>query len=131
MFHFRKSYFLAAVLIFFIEVFIAVYVRDGIIRPYGGDVLVVIFLYFLLRSFFKISSTKAILGVLAFAFFIEGLQHFQLVNVLGLREKKIASVVLGSHFEWLDILAYCLGAIILLIFEKNEFNFFTRSETTS
>lgn len=117
MFTFRKNYFLAAVFFFFIEVLIAVFVRDSMIRPYGGDVLVIIFLYCLLKSFLRISSIKALLGVVIFAFLLEGLQYFEVSDLLGLEDQPIAAVVLGNHSEWLDILAYIVGAILVMIAE--------------
>ncbi|MGB7785750.1 MAG: DUF2809 domain-containing protein, partial [Salinimicrobium sp.] len=68
MLRFQKSYFLASLILFLLLVFIAAYVSDDIIRPYGGDVLVVIFLYCLLKSIFRIPVKNAIFGVLVFAF---------------------------------------------------------------
>jgi hypothetical protein len=43
--HFHPYYFIATVLLFLIEVLIAIYVDDAIIRPHGGDYLVVILLF--------------------------------------------------------------------------------------
>lgn len=117
MFHFDKKYCLYAILFFLLEVFIALYVRDSYIRPYGGDFLVVIFLYCLLKSFFKISVKNAIFGVLLFAFAIEGLQYFGFAKHMGLQENLIASVILGNHFEWLDMLFYTLGALTVYFVE--------------
>jgi hypothetical protein len=117
---FNLKYFLAALLLFFTEVFIAIYVKDSYIRPYGGDFLVVIFLYCLLKSFFKIPVKNAIIGVLLFAFLIEGLQYLELVKLLGLQHNQIASVILGSHFEWLDILIYSLGGLVVFLVEKKD-----------
>lgn len=117
MFHFDKKYCLYAILFFLLEVFIALYVRDSYIRPYGGDFLVVIFLYCLLKSFFKISVKNAIFGLLLFAFAIEGLQYFGFAKHMGLQENLIASVILGNHFEWLDMLFYTLGALTVYFVE--------------
>ena len=39
---FDRSSFLISIIIFFIEVLIAKFVDDAFIRPYGGDILVVI-----------------------------------------------------------------------------------------
>jgi hypothetical protein len=39
------------------------------------------------------------------------LQFFQLAEVLGLESNGIAHVILGSTFDWLDILAYTLGIV--------------------
>ena len=118
MLSFQKSYFFTALLLFLLLAFIAAYVSDVIIRPYGGDVLVVIFLYCLLKSFVRIPFKNAIFGVLVFAFLLEGLQAFELVQHLGIEENKIATAVLGSHFDWLDLFLYTLGAGIVLLVES-------------
>lgn len=115
---FRKNYFFAAVFLFLVEVFIALYIRDAVIRPYGGDFLVILLIYCLLKSFFKIPVKNAILGTLAFAFLVEGLQFIKLIKLLGLEGNSLASAILGSHFEWLDMLLYSLAALTLLGFEK-------------
>lgn len=117
MFRFNKFYFFLAVLLFLVLIFIAVYVRDSFVRPYGGDFLVVIFLYCLIRSLFRISVKKAIVGVLLFSFLIEVLQALNIVKVLELEGNKVAAVVLGNHFEWLDILLYSLGALAVCLVE--------------
>ncbi|MCX2839455.1 DUF2809 domain-containing protein [Salinimicrobium sp. MT39] len=115
-FHF--NYFAAAVLLFFTEVFIAAFINDTIIRPYGGDFLVVIFLYFLLKSFFNIPVKNAIFGVLFFAFAVEASQYFRLISLLNRQDNRIASMVLGNHFEWLDIVIYILAALCIYSAEK-------------
>lgn len=112
-----------AVILFFTEVFIAVFVRDTFLRPYGGDFLVVIFLYCLLKSFFRIPLKKALFGVLLFAFFIEGLQYLGLTKIMGLEGNSIAVTVLGNHFEWLDMLLYSLGALSVFLLEKVRVSF--------
>ncbi|MGB7786249.1 MAG: DUF2809 domain-containing protein [Salinimicrobium sp.] len=116
----QKSYFLASLILFLLLVFIAAYVLNDIIRPYGGDVLVVIFLYCLLKSFFRIPVKNAIFGVLVFAFALEGLQALRLVQRLGLEGNKLASAVFGSHFDWKDLLLYLLGGGIVLVLEKTK-----------
>ncbi|SDK79571.1 Protein of unknown function [Salinimicrobium catena] len=118
MLRFQKTYFFIALLLFLSLVFIAMYVRDSFIRPYGGDLLVVIFLYCLIRIFFRIPVKKAVFGVLLFAFFIEGLQYLELIRRLELENNAVAVAVLGSHFEWLDLLLYSVGAILIFGFEN-------------
>lgn len=117
MLRFQKNYFLIALFLFLLLVFIAMYIRDGFIRPYGGDLLVVIFLYCLLRSFFRIPFKKAIFWVLLFSFLIEGLQYLQLIKHLGLEKNLVAVAVMGSHFEWLDLLLYSAGGLLVLVTE--------------
>ncbi len=127
---FDLKYFLAAVILFFVEVFIAAFVQDSFIRPYGGDFLVVIFLYCLLKSFFKLPVKNAILGVLLFAFAVEGSQYYKLIDLLGMQDNTIASAVMGNHFEWLDMLLYTLGGLAIFGIEKWRSSSF-RSRKTS
>lgn len=116
---FNLKYFLAALLLFISLVFIAAFLKDPFIRPYGGNFLVVIFLYCLLKSFFRIPVKNAIFGVLVFSFLIEGLQFAGLIYFLELQDNAIASAILGSHFEWLDILLYSLGGLAIYLVEKS------------
>jgi hypothetical protein len=54
-------------------------------------------------------------GVLLFAYLIETLQYFDLVGKLGLKHSRIANIVIGNSFAWLDIIAYTLGIITIVI----------------
>ena len=114
---FNKIYFSLAVLIFVVEVMIALFVHDRFIRPYVGDVLVVILIYCFARSFFNLPVLPTALAVLVFSFLIETLQYFDIVTKLGLQDSKIASTVIGNSFAWIDILAYIIGIILVLCFE--------------
>lgn len=122
MFRFNRTYFIIAILLFITEVIIAMYVRDTIIRPYGGDFLVVILIYCAVKSVMNISVTTAAIGVLLFAYLIETLQYFHIVKVLGLQDSKIASVVIGTGFEWMDILMYTGGVLLVWLIETKVLN---------
>ena len=116
-FCFRRNYLLYAVILFILEVFIALYVRDRFIRPYGGDILVIIFLYCLYRGFLDLAKWKIIILVLLFAFSIEALQLLDISKYFNLQDHLWLNIVLGQHFEWLDILMYCCGALTVLFLE--------------
>ena len=45
-------------------------------------------------------------------------QYLNLLDLLGLRESTIARVVLGSSFEWIDIIAYTAGIVFVLFAER-------------
>lgn len=118
MWHFNKTYFGLTAILFLIEVGIALFIKDRFVRPYLGDVLVVILIYCFVKSFIKISVYKAALGVLLFAFTIEILQYCSLVEKLKLQHNTVAKTVIGTSFSWEDILAYMAGILIVLITEK-------------
>lgn len=117
---FNKNYFILFICLFVTEVLIALYVRDQIIRPYVGDVLVVILLYCFVRSFLNSPVAATAVLVLLFSYLIETLQYFNIVQLLGWGHSKIANVVIGTYFTWVDILAYTLGIVIVLTIEKRR-----------
>jgi hypothetical protein len=118
MLRFNRKYFLLTILIFVIEVLIALYIHDDIIRPYIGDVLVVILIYCFIKSFLILPVFTVALFTLLFSFCVEFLQYLNIVEKLGLQESKIARTVIGTSFAWIDLVCYSVGIIIVLIAEK-------------
>ncbi|RYZ26092.1 MAG: DUF2809 domain-containing protein [Chitinophagaceae bacterium] len=119
MFRFHKTYFVLTLLLLFTEILIALYVNDKFVRPYVGDFLVVILLYCFARSILNWSVVFTCLAVLIFSFCVEIAQYFQLVKLLKLENNKLARTVIGSSFEWTDLLAYTLGIVLVLLVEKH------------
>jgi hypothetical protein len=115
---FNKDYFGFAILIFVIEVLIALFVDDNFVRPYLGDVLVVILIYCFLKSFLHLPVLTVALFVLIFSFTIEFLQFINIVEKLHLEKSKIARTVVGTSFSWIDLLTYIVGIAVVLIVEK-------------
>ena len=97
---------------------IALYFRDPIIRPYVGDLLVVILIYCCWKSFFNTPVTATALGVLLFAFFVEWLQYINFIRLVGWQDSALARTVIGYSFEWMDILAYTAGTGVILVSEN-------------
>jgi hypothetical protein len=114
---FNRFYLTAASLLLAIEVFIAFFISDNFIRPYLGDVLVVIFIYCAVMSLFPFPKTTAALSVLAFSFIVEGLQYLRLVEKLGLENSVTAKTIIGTTFAWTDLIAYVAGIAFVLWFE--------------
>jgi hypothetical protein len=123
MFRFSTKYFILTVLLFLVEVLIALYVRDRIIRPYIGDTLVVILMYCAVKSFFSVSVMKTAIMVLLFSYLIEFFQYLHFVEFLGLQDNTLAKTVLGVGFSWIDIVAYTVGFAIILLFERRKLLF--------
>ncbi len=106
-----------AMILFLIEVLIALFVHDNIIRPYIGDTLVVILIYYFCKAFVRLKPGLLITAVLLFAYTVEIAQYFNLVKHLGLERSRFWTIVIGNSFHWLDMLAYSLGAVCLYLVE--------------
>jgi hypothetical protein len=118
LFKFNKRYYLWAVLLLLTEVLIALHLHDSFIRPFGGDVLVVILLYCMLKSVVTLKVNTAAIIVLLIAYIIEMLQYLNIVYILGWGNSPLARTLIGTTFTWIDILAYTIGIIIVLLIER-------------
>jgi hypothetical protein len=117
-FKFNFTYFALSIILFIVEILIAKYVHDQIIRPYGGDLLVVILIYCFVKSFFDFPVVPTSIFVLIFSFVVETLQYFNFIEFVGLEKSNIARIVMGTSFEWIDIVAYIVGVVIIITIEK-------------
>ena len=113
----RTAYLLATVLIFLLELFIALFVRDVFIRPYVGDMLVVVLVYTFLRIVFPERPRLLPLYVFLFAAGVETLQGMRIVELLGLQDNRFFSVLIGTTFDWKDIVCYGVGCVMLGLWE--------------
>lgn len=111
---FKMNYLTAALVIFVLEVLIALYVHDDFVRPWGGDVLVVVLLYCFVRGVTRLNVLSTALAVWVFACFIESLQYLQIVRVFGLEGNAFARTIIGTTFSWSDIVAYSLGIVLVV-----------------
>lgn len=116
----NNKYFIITIILFFIEVLIATKLKNiEWIRAYFGDVLVVILIYTFILSFFEVKNKNLLnLGVFIFACIIEFLQYFHFAELLGLENNKIAMLVLGNSFSWIDIACYALGCLSVFIYRQ-------------
>lgn len=123
MLKFNKTYFGLTLLILITEISIAVFIHDTIIRPYFGDILVIILMYSFIKSLFDVKVFHTVFFVLIFAFGVETLQYFKIIELLGLQNNSFARIVIGTSFAWMDIACYCIGIAIILAIEKITRNF--------
>ena len=113
----RIKYALLSALLLLLEVLIALYVHDNFIRPYIGDVLVVILIYCVVRIFIPEKVRLLPVYVFIFACFTEFMQYLNIVEVLGLQDNKFFNILIGTVFDWSDIISYGAGCILLGIYE--------------
>lgn len=85
----------------------------GWLRGFGGDVLAVIWLYCLLRAALDtpahwLASAALTCGLLIeFGQFLAATLHWQIGN-------RALRIVLGATPDWLDVLAYGIGFVLIL-----------------
>ncbi|MBK1810547.1 DUF2809 domain-containing protein [Clostridium sp. YIM B02505] len=114
----NRRYILSFIILFIIETLIALYVHDGIIRPYIGDILVVVLMYTFIRGIVKKRIRFLPVYLFLFASAVEIMQYFRFIDLLHLRSNRVASVILGTSFDIKDILCYLAGSIILIMWEQ-------------
>lgn len=113
----RIMFFLLFLIFTIVEVLIAIFVNDNFIRPYIGDMLVVVVIYCFIRIFLPERIKLLPLYIFFFAAAIEILQYINFVKLLGLQKNKIFSIMLGSTFDIKDIICYAAGCILLFAVE--------------
>lgn len=100
-----------------IEVLIAIFIHDKFIRPYIGDVIVVVVIYTFIRIFIPEKCNLLPLWVFIFAAGVEVLQLFHIVDLLGLGSIRFFRILIGSVFDLHDILCYAVGCMLLGVYE--------------
>ena len=113
----RLAYAAVTILIIAAEVFIALYVRDSFVRPYLGDVLAVIAVYTFVRIFLPERPQALPVYVFLFAVGAELLQGMDLLSFLDLPRGSFLGILLGSVFDFKDILCYAAGCALLAVYE--------------
>ena len=113
----RIGYGVATLGIFLLELFIALFVRDAFIRPYVGDMLVVVLVYTCVRVLFPEKPRLLPLYVFLFAAGVEALQGMGIVELLGLQDNRFFSILIGTTFDWKDIVCYGVGCLLLGVWE--------------
>lgn len=115
---FNLIYFLISLCIFIIELLIAtVFNKIFFVRAYLGDVLVVMLLFTLVKSFIFIKNNyNLILGIFLFSCLVEWAQYFHIAEKLGLQPGSIMYIIVGNSFSWIDIACYAAGCSLLFLF---------------
>ncbi len=113
----RVFYLIIFILLMIVETLIALYVHDDFIRPYIGDIIVVIVLYSFVRIFIPEKCRLLPLYIFIFSVAVEVMQYLKIINILGLQNNSFARVIIGSVFDLKDIACYGIGCLILALYE--------------
>ena len=111
----RITYAIITIILLTIEVLIALFIHDDFVRPYIGDVLVVMVIYTFIRIFVPERVRMLPSYILCLAVLVEILQYFRIVELLGLQDNRFFSVLIGSVFDMKDIICYALGCTLIVI----------------
>ena len=114
----RLLYGAAFCILLAVEVYIALFVRDSFIRPYGGDILVTVLICCFLRVFLPEKPHLLPVFVFLFAAAVEVGQYFDFVSRIGLGGSRFFRILLGSTFSPADILCYLTGCILFTAAER-------------
>ena len=109
--HLRSIYAVVFSLLLFIEICIALFVKDTVIRPYVGDVLATVLVCCFCRVIFPKGVRALPLYVFIFATVVEIGQYFDFVRLLGLDGNRFLSVLIGRTFSLFDVLCYAIGCL--------------------
>ena len=115
---FDTRYAALTVTLLLVEIAIALFVRDAIVRPYVGDALAVVLVYAGLRTITRLGVVPATALALLTAIVIEFGQYFRLLDHIGLAGNRWARIILGSGFDPQDFVAYAAGAVVVLLVER-------------
>jgi len=107
------------ILLLLTEIAIAIFLKGGFIRHVFGDYLVVLLLYFFLKSFLSVSNNILAAVTLLIAFTVEFIQLTPLLKTIGLENHSLANLILGNTFSFTDLLAYTFGYITIIIFNSS------------
>ena len=107
-----------------VEIYIGMYVHDSFVRPYIGDLLVVILLWALVRILIPNKVVWLSGAILIFSVLVELSQLIPLVDLLGIKNRLIR-VLMGTSFAYGDLFAYAAGCAItavvdIMLFRKKE-----------
>ena len=98
---------------------IAILFRGGWIRHLVGDMLIVMVIAYLIHAWIALPLRTIPIGTLMFAWLIELLQFFKIIDILGWRGSQLAHLTIGSTFDWRDLIAYTIGAAIVILAGKD------------
>jgi len=116
----KINYFIVFILLFIIEVVLAVFVHDDFIRPFLGDYIVVLLMYCFIMAFTNFSFDKVAFFVLFVAFMIEFMQYFKFIERVGLQDNHLLKISIGATFSIEDLSIYVLAFFSILVFEKKR-----------
>ena len=111
------GYATCAAVLLIVEIGIALFVDDNVIRPHGGDVLAVMLLYCAVRAVTRLPAGVAAMTAFTGAIAIESAQLLDMPEQLGWQANPVLRTIFGHAFDPVDIAAYAIGLSAILLLE--------------
>ena len=99
-----------------VEILIALFVHDGFIRPFVGDVIVVAVIYYFIRIFFPVDIKYLLLYIFIFSVVVELTQLIGLTQIAS-GGSRFLQILAGTSFSIWDILCYAIGCVAVGVAE--------------
>jgi hypothetical protein len=109
----KRNFLVLFILLLLIETGISIFIADSFIRPLLGDLLVAMLVYCFVRLLVNWPALRVALVVWVFTILVEFSQALNLIGLLNLEDNVITRTVLGTSFDWRDLVAYTAGLIIM------------------
>ncbi len=106
-----------------IEILIALFVHDTFIRPYLGDVLIVVLICCFFRMIFPNGTQFLSLHVFLFASVVEVGQYFNYAAWFGVDSIPFFHLFMGSTFSAMDLVCYAFGCSLFFVGENMVLSF--------
>ena len=111
---FDPASFVRAAILFVVLLLLATFGRDlGWIRSFLGDVLAVAWVYYIMRTVVAAKTSSIALFAFAIGAMVE-LTQYVMVHMDVEIPNPILRVAFGATPDWWDVLAYAIGAVLVL-----------------
>ena len=104
------------VILLAVEILIGMYVHDSFVRPYIGDMLVVILLWAAVRMIIPYEIVWLSGAIYIFSVIVELTQLIPLVDFLKI-ENRLIRVIMGTSFAYADLFAYAAGCAVTVVID--------------
>jgi hypothetical protein len=115
----RAPYILISLVSFLCGIAVATVLKGhSVIRGFGGDLLIVMFIYGSIKVIFvRLRPNILAPAVFVFACFVEFLQYLNVPRYFDTKSL-IIILTLGSTFDPMDLLAYGMGSLFIYIIDQ-------------
>jgi len=117
MFRFNSKPFLLSFCLLLILVILKAFAERFYLQAYLIDIIAIFWMFCLLKGFFHVANDGLAHYAFLFAIVFEIAQFYQIIDGFYIQNSQLLHFVLGSAFDWYDLLAFTVGWLIILLGE--------------